>query len=349
MKKHLLLLSALSLAATAAHAQSSVTLFGVLDATLGHGRGSLTKRTQLTRGGLATPRIGFRGVEDLGGGLKAGFWLEAQVNNDDGSSVATNTNNQTSGTSTAPAGTQGLTFSRRSTVSLSGDWGEARLGRDIVPQYHNLSRGDVFGNVGVGSAILYTAILTGEVRVRASNTLSYLSPKFGGFSAQLSHYRGENASGTPTEDDGTGTGVHLGYDSGPLQFGAGWGRTEYAAGDFVQSNLFAGYDFGVARVVATLSRDRAGTVRANGGEVGVVVPVGVGEVKAEYSYYRRNVGGDGKKLALGYVYNLSKRTALYATAARINNSGGAAYALNGATTAKDASATGYDMGIRHSF
>jgi predicted porin len=345
LKKQCLLLASAMGFAGAASAQSSVTIFGVMDATIAVGRGSLDDRTQLTRGGLATPRLGFRGVEDLGGGLRAGFWLEAQANTDDGSSAATNTNNQASGTGAG----QGLTFSRRSTVSLLGNWGEVRAGRDVVPQYHNLSRGDVFGNVGVGSAILYTAIITGEVRVRASNTISYLSPKFGGFSAQVSHYLGENPSGTATEDDGTGTGVHLAYENGPLQFGAGYGRTEYAAGDVVQSNLFAGYDFRVARVVATISRDKAGTLSARGAEIGVGVPVGVGEAKAEYSFYKISNGREARKLAVGYVHNLSKRTALYVTAARVNNSGGASFALNGARTAANASSTGYDLGIRHSF
>lgn len=76
MKKPLILLSAIGLAG-AACAQSSVTLFGIVDATLARGSGSIANRTQLTSGGHTTSRIGFRGVEDLGGGLSAIFWLEA--------------------------------------------------------------------------------------------------------------------------------------------------------------------------------------------------------------------------------------------------------------------------------
>lgn len=349
MKKHLLLLSALSLAAAAAHAQSSVTVFGILDVNLAYGSGSIANRTQLYRGGQSTPRIGFRGEEDLGGGLKAGFWLEGQVNPDDGTGAPTNTNNQASGNPPALAGGQGLVFARRSTVSLKGNWGEVRLGRDIVPNYNGLVRGDVFGNVGVGSAILYTAIIAGDVKVRASNMFSYLSPNVGGFTVQVSNWRGENASGTPTADDGTGTGLEVVYDKGPLKLSAGWGRTTYATGDVVESSVHAGYNFGVARVVATFSRDSAGSLDANGGEIGVGVPVGQGEAKAEYSYYRKSTGVDGTKFAVGYVYNLSKRTALYATAANISNSGGASYALNSASTGKNESSTGYDLGIRHSF
>ncbi|HSW19498.1 MAG TPA: porin [Ramlibacter sp.] len=348
MKKSLLLLSALGLA-TAACAQSSVTIFGVLDATVAVGRGTVADRTQLSRGGLTTPRIGFRGEEDLGGGMKAAFWLEAQPNVDDGSSVATNTNNQASGTGTATAGTQGLTFSRRSTVSLSSGWGELRMGRDLVPQYHNLSRGDVFGNVGAGAAINYTAIITGEVRVRASNMVSYFTPVIGGFAAQLSHYRGENASNAANSGDGTGSGLHLGYASGPVTLGLGYGRTKAIAGDIKQGNIHAGYRFGPATVLGALSRDEVGALTARGSELGVSAAVGSGEVKAGYSRYRLSTNETGKKLALGYVHNLSKRTALYVTAARISNSGGARYALNGATTAANASSTGYDIGLRHAF
>lgn len=117
MKKSLLLLSAMGLAG-AACAQSSVTLFGIVDATIAHGSGSIAKRTQLSNGGYNSNRLGFRGVEDLGGGLSAHFWLEAALAVDDGQGGATNSNNQASGTGAATAGRQGLTFSRRSTVGI---------------------------------------------------------------------------------------------------------------------------------------------------------------------------------------------------------------------------------------
>lgn len=349
MKRQLLTLSALSFAAIAAQAQSSVTAFGILDVNLAYGSGSIANRTQLFRGGESTPRLGFRGVEDLGGGLKAGFWLEGQVNPDDGTGSPTNTNNQPSGNSPALAGGQGLVFARRSTVSLSSNWGEIRLGRDIVPSNWGLPRGDVFGNVGVGAALPYTASISGDVKVRTSNMVSYFTPKISGFSAEVSHWLGENASGTPTAEDGTGTGVDLSYEAGPFKVSTSWGSTAYATGDIVQSNLHLAYNFGVARVVATISRDSAGTLNANGTEVGVAVPLGVGMWKAEYSNYRKSVGGVGSKYAIGYVHSLSKRTAVYATLASLSNSDGAAYALNNASTAKNESSTGYDLGIRHSF
>ncbi|MBU0828125.1 MAG: porin, partial [Gammaproteobacteria bacterium] len=134
MKKSLIALAVLA-ASGAAMAQSSVTLFGIVDATYAYGSGSVANKSQLTNSGYNSSRLGFRGVEDLGGGMSASFWLEAGVNNDNGSGANTSTNNQ----GAAAAGGGGLTFNRRSTVSLNGGFGEVRLGRDYTPQFWNLT------------------------------------------------------------------------------------------------------------------------------------------------------------------------------------------------------------------
>ncbi|MFX8262517.1 porin, partial [Acinetobacter baumannii] len=78
-----------------------------------------------------TSRLGFRGVEDLGGGLKAGFHLEGEIFGDDGNA-------------------SGFNFKRRSTVSLAGGFGEVRLGRDLTPGYSKFISYDLFGQVGIG-------------------------------------------------------------------------------------------------------------------------------------------------------------------------------------------------------
>ncbi len=346
MKKSLVLMSLLGLCGGAA-AQSKVTLFGIVDLTVAYGKGAVSDRTQLHRGGLATSRFGLRGVEDLGGGLSASFWLESGIYPDDGTASGSNTNNQTSGATSGP----GMTFGRRSTLALAGHWGEVRLGRDIVPQYYNFSRADVFGNVGVGAAINYSAMITGVTGVRASNMLSYFTPSLGGFTAQVSHYRGENSSGTPTASDGTGSGLQALYSQGPLQASAAWGRTQYAAGDVVQRNLFVAWNFSAAKLLAGYNNDRSGAARAYGAMLGVAVPVGQGEFKGAYSFHHRRDGAqaEGKKLALGYVHHLSKRTATYVTWAHISNSNGASFALNNATGAANRASSGLDLGIRHSF
>jgi predicted porin len=355
MKKSLIALAVLA-AAGSASAQSSVTLFGIVDATLAWGRGSVADRFQVTNSGYNSSRLGFRGVEDLGGGMSASFWLEAGVNNDNGSGAATNLNNQASGGALAGMnGSQGLTFNRRSTVSLQGNWGELRLGRDYTPQFWNLTVFDPFGTNGVGTTQTLNSIITGVTAVRASNSIGYFAPRnLGGFYGQVQAYFGENAqTGAATEDDGNGLGVRVGFASGPFNVALALSRTEYAAGDVRQNNLGGQWDFGMAKLMGHISRDENGAADGRGWLIGALVPVGPGEVRVAYSQYRTDLGAGAdpksRKLALGYVHNLSKRTALYATVARVRNSDGAAQALNGATTGVNTSSTGFDLGIRHSF
>lgn len=361
MKKSSLGLALLAVA-SAASAQSSVTLFGVIDTRVAIGRGSIADKNQLAGGGASTPRLGFRGTEDLGGGMSASFWLEAGLNTDDGTGAPTNVNNQASGGPIAGiGGSQGVVFNRRATVSLASTWGELRAGRDYMPQYWNLYYADPFGNVGVGNPMpaTYTfAGLTGypkaNIGVYASNTISYFTPaSLGGFFGHVQYYMGENLkNGAATEDDGSGGGVRVGYAKGPFYASVATGRTNYAAGDVRQSNAVGTYDFGVAKVGVQYSRDKNGAVTGKGWLLGGWVPVGAGQVLVSYSQYGLSsavANPEGKKIALGYIHQLSKRTALYGTFARLKNSGGATVALNGAATAPNSSSTGLDLGIRHTF
>ena len=327
MKKSLIALAVLASAGVAS-AQSSVTLFGIVDATLAFGKGSVSNKTQLANSGYNSSRLGFRGTEDLGGGMSASFWLEAGVANDNGSGAATNVNNQSTGTSTASAGTQGLTFNRRSTVSLGGGWGEVRLGRDYTPQFWNLTVFDPFGTNGAGTNQMLASAAgvypggTSGVLVRASNSIGYFLPgNLGGFYGQLQHYRGENNNNVA--NDGTGTSVRVGYANGPANAALSYGTTKFATGDIKATNLGGQWDFGVAKLMGQYGRDRvSGGVTGKGGLIGGLVPVGPGEIRLAYSTYKTNALGNPKtnKIALGYVHNLSKRTAVYATYARLKNS-----------------------------
>ncbi len=359
MKKSLIALAVLATAGVAS-AQSSVTLFGIVDATLAVGNGSgagSSDKTQLTNSGYNSSRLGFRGTEDLGGGLSASFWLEAGVTNDDGRGAATNTNNQATGGAVAGiGGGQGLTFNRRSTVSLAGGFGEIRLGRDYSPQFWNLTVFDPFGTNGVGTTQTLNSSLGGPVTVRASNSMGYFLPRnLGGFYGQIQYYLGENnQTGAATEDDGKGAGLRLGYAAGPVNVALAFSSTNYATGDIKTTNIGGQYDFGVAKVMAHYNRDRVSApanVTQTGYLIGGLIPMGAGEIRLAYSRSKNNaaVSARTNKYAIGYVHNLSKRTALYTTFARTSNSGGAAQALNGAVTAANAKSTGYDFGVRHSF
>ena len=353
MKKSLIALAVLATAGVAS-AQSSVTLFGIVDATISHGRGSISDKTQLTNSGYNSSRLGFRGTEDLGGGMSASFWLEAGMSNDDGQGAATNSNNQASGVGAAVAGRQGLTFNRRSTVSLAGGWGEVRLGRDYTPQFWNLTVFDPFGTNGVGTTQTLNSIITGVTAVRASNSIGYFLPgNLGGFYGQAQFYLGENNTGPATDKDGRGLGVRVGFAQGPFNVALALSRTNYDAGDVQQNNIAGQWDFGMAKLMGEFSFDKNNALNAKGkgGLIGALVPVGAGEVRAAVSRYKVDVAGDPTttKLALGYVHNLSKRTALYATVARVKNKGGASQSLGGSVTGVNASSTGYDFGVRHSF
>ena len=365
MKKSMLALAALTAFAGAASAQSSVTIWGIVDATYAIGNGSLTDKTQLTNSGYNSSRLGFRGVEDMGGGNRAGFWLEAGVTNDDGRGAGTSTNNQsTGGAISGLNGGQCLTFNRRSTVSWGGGWGELRLGRDYTPHFWNHTVYDPFGTNGVGTSQLLNSSLGGTTTVRASNSIAYLygmgfnGNSLGpgnGFHAFVQMYRGENNSGAATSNDGNGFSMRLGYDAGPLSVAFANGSTKFASGKITSSNLGGSYNLGVAKLSAEWSKDKvAGGKSGTGSLIGANVPMGTNEIRVAVSNYKTELAtgaADGKanKFDLGYVANLSKRTALYATYARVSNSGTSAQALNGSTTAAGGSSTGMDFGVRHAF
>ena len=358
IRRNTLVAAAALCACGIAAAQSSAKVFGVVDLAIQRGTGTIANKSQMGSSGLTTSRMGFRGTEDLGGGTWAGFWLEAGINVDSGTGVATNTNNQASGTSTG----QGLAFNRRSTVSLSGTWGELRLGRDFTPQYHNLTY-EPTGTVGVGTAVNYTNIITGPTNTRASNAVSYFTPKIAGFSGQAQYYFGENASNAANKNDGSGMGLRAVYSRGPYEVAAATSRTKYLGGNSKQSNIGGYYDFGVAKLLANYSSDEgqvaqgAGSalVKAKGWSLGTVVPYGAEEFRAGYSTYKidqRTATLDeprARKLMLGWVHNLSKRTAVYTTFARVTNSGGSATSLLGSVTAANEHSNGYEAGLRHSF
>lgn len=368
MKKHLLALGSLCLVG-GAMAQSSVTIFGVLDAglsyTTGSGTGSVNSVRQTTSGNSFS-RLGFRGSEDLGGGLSAAFWLEMGLLNDTGSGIPTNTNNQLSGNG-AP-GSMG--FNRRSTVSLVGPFGEVRLGRDYVPAFWNTALFDPFGTGGgIGANQIYFAGLGGlpaPTGTRASNSFGYFLPAdLGGFYGQAMVAAGENGSASvvpntqvSNKKDGNHTGVRLGYTSGGVNVALATGTTRYVSGDLRVTNLGAAYTFGPSvsnlKLSSEFYTDSKGTTDGKGTLVGFQLPFGQGEIKASYARYRMAPAGaslkpTSSKFALGYVHSLSKRTALYATAARLTNKGGAAQALAGAITAPNGRSSGTEFGLRHVF
>jgi predicted porin len=338
----LALLAMASAAACAQTATSSVTLFGIIDANarvVNNGNGSLKT---LSAGGINTSRLGFRGIEDLGGGLKAGFWLETGINPDTGT---------TSDSSRF--------WNRRSTVSLISDTaGEVRLGRDFTPTYSGYSNYDTFGSNGVGAVDKFFVSSIGGASIdtgtRADNLVSYFTPKnLGGFYGQLSVAAGEGTSGKRY------VGGRVGYAAGPLDVSAALGETKVtpviAGEEQVRVYDFgASYDFGAAKVLGLYGETKYATFKLDVLEIGTIVPVGVGQIRA--SYVRANAKGtgidanDANQIAIGYIHHLSKRTALYTTYARVSNKGNASFAVASAPAiAAGADSKGFELGIRHAF
>lgn len=347
----LCLIAGMGLAGAAAQAQSHVTAFGIVDAGVqrlsASGAPSLTS---VVSDANSSSRWGLRGVEDLGSGQKAGFWLEGGFSPDTGVSGSTSTNNKDS--------SAGALFGRRSTVSLMGGWGEVRVGRDTVPSFHNLSNLHPFGTNGVGSAgFLFYPVNAGgttvRTNVRASNAVSYFLPAdLGGFSGQLMYALGEQPS-TPaaTKSDGRYAGIHLRYARGPLMVGAATGETRFATGDFRQSNAGASYKFGPARLIALWGENKVGATRTRSAMLGTQVDVGSGQIRAGYTRLEaRGVANDAEHVALGYLHNLSKRTALYANLARVDNDGaGRSFGVGLPPATPGGSSKGLEMGLRHTF
>jgi predicted porin len=366
MKKTLIALGTLATAGLTAHAQPALTIHGVVDAAVGfyHGNGTASN-TILFGGGNQNSRLGFRGREDLGGGLFAGFDLEAGIYNDNGTFLGSNTNNQPSGAT--PNG-GGLTFARKSTLNVGGTWGEIRLGRDYTPGFWNLFAYDAF-RTGVGLGGITTQ--GGTVTVfRASNSIAYFTPGCSTFTCQgfFGHAMvgfGENGGAAPNRNDGNYKGLRVGYGAPKWDVAAAYTVTKnLAAGDYTQKNIGTSYDFGVAKLMLLWGEHSTGLpVAALGGgtkapfwQVSSWIPVGPGYIPVAYTHVKRNdaVNSTANKIAIGYVYNLSKRTALYTTYARIDNHGNFQIPVNtgpdaGPTPVHGHRASGLDIGIRHAF
>ena len=344
MKKTLLALAALTAFTGVASAQSSVTLFGIVDLAARNTKNGSQSIKSLTSGGNSTSRLGVRGVEDLGGGLRAAFWIEGDLVPDTGNAA-------------------GMTWTRRSTLGLLGGFGEVRLGRDYTPTFFNHVTFDPFGFIGVGgsSNVISTLGSGAGTLVRANNTIGYFLPAMGGVYGQVMVAAGENASpsaAAPLNTWNKYVGARVGYAAGPVNVAVAFGKTDRGTlADFKDTNFGASYNLGFMTLMARLGKTAVGSVNQTNKQIGANFPIGAGTLKA--SYIKASGTGstfDATQIAVGYVYDLSKRTALYGTFSRVNNDGTAATGarftagLAGpAFTAGGLTSTGYDFGVRHSF
>jgi len=334
-------------------------------------------------------RIGFKGTEDLGNGLKAVFLLEQGFMLDTGMT-------QTSGSQ----------FTRQAYMGLSGNFGTVVGGRLYTPHYTFVSGLDPFGAGTVGrynnvyspASGLTNAAVGGSLMdpVRVDNAVAYISPSFSGFTVTGAYSNNSSGndggttatSGTASASNAANNTVYaiLGkYDNGPLTVGLNY---HYIAGgtvavatvpalgggvylDNAQNVTLGGsYDFKVAKVMALYSyndlkydnqiNQNQGNATLNNYMLGVTAPFGKFTGKASYIYSDGNTraGGDAQQFAIGLDYNLSKRTALYSAYSFIDNSDNR---LNGVGDASQTGAytgngfgagvyqQGIQAGVRHSF
>ena len=300
-------------------AQSTVTLYGRINTTLESQKRDGVRNTVVADN---ASRFGFKGEEDLGGGMKAIFRLESGFRSDTGQTYDFE-------------GTRKL-FGREATVGLSGGFGTVRLGQQAyLPAY--LATADYVSmhnhDTGSSADALFGGFL---LSARQSNSFSYTTPSFSGLTVEVARSLKEGVAGLPSSTD-----VAANYDAGPLHLGAGYEKI----GDDKLLALRALYEFGALTVGGYVERDDF-VVRGTRNNVRLSAMYTVGA-----SEFHANAGSAGKfskvadskaqQYTLGYNYNLSKRTKVYGYFTRVNdNSADKIYAGNLNATA---------VGIRHNF
>jgi predicted porin len=364
MRRTLLALAAMTAFAGAATAQTTVTLFGDVDVQARYVKNDSQTQKQLATDGNSSSRLGFRGIEDLGGGLRAGFWLEASLQADAGGGGS---NTTTTALGAAATTVTNRFWHRRSTVSLMGDFGEIRLGRDTTPSWDTFADYDPFGTVGVGNkGQIYAAPTpTGafggasgpgqlsdiDTRVRSDNMVSYILPStLGGLYGKFSVAAGEGVYGKRY------IGGMTGYAAGPLDVRGAYSTTRASpTTDFTTGAIAGSMIFGPAKLILEYQQTKLNSVVPYKDvfmTVAGTLTLGPGTLKGSYTHLNGDGSRDADQFAVGYVYDVSKRTALYTTYAYIKNKAGAQFVtanISGFTAPLGSKNSGFDLGLRHSF
>jgi predicted porin len=351
MKKSLLALAVLASFAGVAHAQSSVTIYGVLDMAVNsesHGVNSKGQGavTALDSGVQSGSRLGFKGSEDLGNGLKANFKLEMGVNADTGSSAQ-----------------GGLAFGRAAWVGLSGDFGAVQMGRQNKPVFNAVDSIDPFETGIIGGSAGDSTSATGLGNLffasnpRQNNTINYSTNNISGFTGTVAYNFGEQAGDAGKSRQ---IGMSAGYAAGPLSAIFAYNtETDNSTPTVALKHTFAGatYDFGVVKAALAYGKvasdEAIKKVDNKLWMLGATVPVSASSAVLA-SYTRLATAGNGvgtnnvgNQLALGYVYSLSKRTNLYTSVSRIANQKNSN--AGGLADAKGVTERLVNVGVRHMF
>lgn len=298
-----------------AQAQSSVQLYGLMDMSAGQFQTAGAQKVwRADSGNMTTSFIGFKGTEDLGGGLKAVFKLEHFLRADAGAAGRFNGD---------------AFWARNAYVGLQGEFGSTTLGRNTTPLFVSTlifnAIGDSFGfspsirqlftpSTGLGMLPFFGD--TGW-----SNSVLYSSANHGGLSFSLAGNLGEGAAGA----NGKNLGANVLYFSGPLSGTFAYQQAKNGAfgtpAGFDKQDtwqLGGAYDFGAAKLYGQYTSVKtAATVDTSTKiyGVGVSVPIGAGRLLAQYGNAKADLGAtevSNKTLTVGYDYYLSKNTDVYA-------------------------------------
>lgn len=305
---------------TAAQAQSSVQTYGLFDVSVGQFQNAgTTKVRRVDSGNLSTSYLGFKGTEDLGGGLRANFALESFFLGDTG------------GASRVPG--VDVFWARAAWVGLSGDFGALKFGRSGPPLFVSSLIFNAFGDsFGYSPTIRqyynapYGTPLIGDSGW--NNAIAYTTPSMGGLTGNLMVQGGEGAANAL----GRNVGANLLYFGGPLAMTVAWqtvqtqgvlGRGISAFPGFNKQNawqLGASYDFGPVKLFAqygVVDTDATSDVKVKNAHLSASVPVGSGAILASFGHSRIDNAAPvadqvSKMTTVGYDYFLSKRTDVYA-------------------------------------
>ncbi|MDL2284377.1 porin [Oxalobacter sp. OttesenSCG-928-P03] len=355
MKKKLLALAVLGAAASMAQAQSNVQIYGTVDTGYIKESG-----TDLRMGENATNLIGFRGFEDLGGGLKATFELEKHFSLQDGSSLDTYMGDRLKGQENAE-------WLGAANLGLEGDWGKVRFGRISEISYEYFWTLDPFEQGTTGASL---ALYNRTHSEQLSNTFRYDSPEWSGLGFSASFTLSEDDRDLTRGEDRTnyGFGGSIHYDNGPLVLMVNYNRLADSNDSWVW-NIGGGYEFGPARVTVGYQsskfkkqkdsliaedQDFFGSMDQEEWLAGLTWDIGPGQFKLSYNRasidnFKYGKDGDVNKYAMGYTYNLSKRTSIYGVVSYTDSDNehvGSVY--NNNETARE-SVTGFQLGMTHNF
>ncbi|WP_322044671.1 porin [Paraburkholderia sp. J67] len=336
-----------------AHAQSSVTLYGVLDAGLLYTSKTLNletgqnagKQFSLIDAGLSPSEFGMKGVEDLGGGLKAEFRLESGISVANGGVGISN----------------GNFFGRQAWGGLNSQYGEVKVGLQFSPFFLALNRIDPRSTSTFASGAVIYVDNVAATGVFSSSAVSYTSPTIAGFQGSVLYAFGGEAGNFAA---GRQYSADLKYDNGSLLIDAAFYNANSGGAeqtplpttvDFFGRVLGIAYRFATLVVKASFSSYKvAGSFSNNvygGGLEYYVTPALNLNGGVWFTSDRNDTSNHSIMGAVGTQYSLSKATSLYSQVGVVNNHGrmNTGLSINGAIFGVAGTTVGVDVGIKHVF